>query len=73
MHGHLKRIYKDLQYGFIRSGSIDYFFHKSDFAGDWHGICFDFEHGNPVELEFNPADTDKGPRARNVNLAPSIV
>lgn len=73
MHGQLKKVYKDLQYGFVRSGSTDYFFHKSDFTGDWAGICFDHDHNQLVELEFNPDQTPKGPRARNVVLSPSAV
>jgi len=67
MEGQLRRIYKDMRYGFIRHDGKDYFFHKDDFDGDWTCLCRDLESGN-VYLTFEPTQSDKGARARSVKL-----
>jgi cold shock CspA family protein len=69
MDGRLVRIYKDLSYGFINSEGKDYFFHRSDYDGDWDALCLDRTHGIEVHLEFEPKRTDKGLRAAEVSLS----
>lgn len=71
MEGQVKRIYRDLRYGFIKStdGGLDYFFHKDDFDGDWHALCTEFDNNNTADVEFEPTNTDKGLRAKEVVLA----
>lgn len=70
MEGKLKRIYGDMRYGFIRSNSDkqDYFFHKSDFDGNWDSLVSDFDHHVQIYLHFEPTQTDKGPRAKEVHV-----
>lgn len=69
MNGRLRKIYRDLQYGFIDADKKSYFFHKSDFNGEWGILCSDFETGGDIHMEFSPVMTDKGPRAENVRLS----
>lgn len=69
MEGQLRKIYRDLAYGFIDAGRKSYFFHKSDYDGDWGILCTEFETGQPVYLEFTPTTTDKGLRAAEVKLS----
>lgn len=69
MEGRLRKIYRDLQYGFIEVRKESYFFHKSDFKGEWGILCSEFETGDVIHLEFNPTTTDKGLRAADVRLS----
>lgn len=69
MDGRLVRIYKDLAYGFIHSEGKDYFFHRSNYDGDWDSLCRDHMTGNTINLEFEPKRTDKGLRAEEVVLS----
>lgn len=69
MEGKLRKIYRDLMYGFIDAEGKSYFLHKSDFDGDWNSLCFDFEEGQIINLEFEPTKTDKGLRALEVKLS----
>lgn len=68
MDGRLRRIYRDLSYGFIDVGKDSYFFHKSDYADAWGILCSDFESGNIIHLKFRPTTTDKGLRAKDVKM-----
>jgi hypothetical protein len=67
--GQLRRIYKDLRYGFVTSGGKDYFFHKEDYLDDWHTLCKYHNDLTPIDLEFKPDRTPKGLRARNVRMS----
>lgn len=67
--GELKRLYKELRYGFVRYRGNDYFFHKEDYTDDWHVLCKLFNDNVPLNLEFQPDSTNKGLRARNVRLS----
>jgi hypothetical protein len=71
MDGKLIRLYRDLRYGFIKSNNTDYFFHQSDYRGDWKGLCDSFDqtgpHDKPV-MQFVPDSTPKGLRARDVTF-----
>lgn len=69
MEGQLRKIYRDLQYGFIDAGKKSYFFHKSDYDGDWGTLCTEHERGEPVYMEFADTNTDKGLRAKEVRLS----
>jgi cold shock CspA family protein len=69
MDGQLVRIYKDLAYGFIKADGKDYFFHRSDFDGDWDSLCRDHMTGSEIHLDFEPRKTDKGLRAEEVTLS----
>lgn len=69
MEGRLRKIYRDMSYGFIDSGKMSYFFHKSDFDGDWAELCTAHEYGEAIYLEFVDTNTDKGLRAKEVKLS----
>lgn len=69
MDGLLRKIYRDMQYGFIDAEGKSYFFHKSDFNGEWGTLCTNHERGEPIYMEFRATNTDKGPRAREVKLS----
>lgn len=69
MEGRLRRIYRDLQYGFIEVGKESYFFHKSNYTGEWGILCSEFETGDRIILEFEPTTTAKGLRAEDVRLS----
>lgn len=70
MDGTLVRVYKELRYGFIRGEGKDYFFHQSDYDGDWDALCNDLNRGGlAIHLEFRPKMTDKGLRAEEVMLS----
>jgi len=53
-------------FGFIRAGSKDYFFHRDDFNGFWVDLMDDYAKTKSVEVEFNPMESKRGPRAENV-------
>lgn len=67
MEGRVRRIYKDLQYGFLNADGKDYFFHKDDFDGDWRALCMEFEVHTDILLSFEPIMTTKGLRAKEVS------
>lgn len=69
MEGRLRKVYRDLQYGFIQSDKKSYFFHKSSFDGDWSSLCNDFDRGETINLEFKPTTTEKGLRAEEVQFS----
>lgn len=72
MEGHVRRIYRDLRYGFIRGhtkNGADYFFHKDDYDGNWTALCDDFDAKLTPKLEFEPTETEKGLRAKKVKVA----
>lgn len=72
MQGQLKKVFRTQQYGFIRSGQKDYFFHKSDFDGHWEDLCMDFEAGVLPHLTFDVEQAEKGPRAVGVRLVSNV-
>ena len=67
--GQLRRIYKELRYGFISCQGKDYFFHKEDYLDDWHMLCKEHNEITQIDLDFEPTRTDKGLRARNVRMS----
>lgn len=68
MEGRLRKIYRDLSYGFIDADRKSYFFHRSDFDGSWGELCTDLENGQSIYLEFEPTSGPKGLRAAEVKL-----
>lgn len=65
--GYVKNVTDKKHYGFIRSGSTEFFFHEQDFNGHWADLVEDVGNKNSrIEVEFEIGDSPKGPRARNV-------
>lgn len=68
MIGFVRNVNHEKGFGFIRTDtSGDYFFHRSGFNGHWDDLCVDFSVGKKIEVEFDPEQGPKGPRANNVN------
>ena len=57
-------------FGFVYSQGIDYFFHRSDFKGNYQVLLDRFKDTKElIQLEFEISDsTQRGPRAKNVKL-----
>jgi cold shock CspA family protein len=66
LKGHVVRILKDKQFGFIRYKGVDYFLHITEFKGDWNELC-DLVESNP-KVTFEGMKTPKGMRAIDVRL-----
>ena len=63
MSGKVKKLIAGKDFGFIKGESgQEYFFHQSDFMGDFHSL----EEG--TEVNFEAKKTPKGLRAANVIL-----
>ena len=58
----------DKGYGFIRSNSTEYFFHRDDLSSDinWIDLCMEVQNGAKVDVEFDEVASAKGPRAATV-------
>lgn len=69
MIGTIRRLVADRYFGFIRSDDsrIDYFFHRDDFIGEWHKMV-ESSNGTNLKVEFEPVQSEKGPRASQVRL-----
>ena len=64
--GIVKGIVTNRNFGFLKSGNIEYFFHRDDFNGHWDDLLNDIiERDIHVNFEV-VADSPKGPRAKNV-------
>mgnify|MGYP001616194018 CR=1 FL=1 len=67
MTGYIKRILKEKNFGFIDGGKREFFFHRDDFVGVWDDLVADVEAGGEsVLVEFEEAESRKGPRASDV-------
>lgn len=58
-------------FGFIEAeNGIDFFFHRSDFDGNWKRLTKDYVDGKVITVEFeNDSDPrHEGPKAKNVRL-----
>lgn len=61
-------------FGFIKGADKkEYFFHKSDTVSDFGELVDDFYQSGEgkIKVRFDPDDTPKGPRARNVTVTES--
>lgn len=74
MEGFVKNIPEGKDFGFIRvpNSKDEYFFHRSDFLGDWDDLVDTFnENKNKtrvMNVTFEAVKSAKGPRAANVVL-----
>lgn len=72
MTGQIKMINFERSFGFIKgSNGTEYFFHKSGFTGYWKDLRADYEVfdkglRDPIEVEFESVDSNKGPRAEKI-------
>lgn len=69
MEGYIRKLYRDLQYGFIQTEKGSYFLHKTDYNGHWIALCNAFDEGEHIRIEFQDTMTDKGMRAKEAKLA----
>ena len=68
MKGQIKTLVSGNFYGFIYANGKQYFFHKSDFQGEWRVLENKFRLKIPIDVEFEPHYTPKGMRASEVRL-----
>jgi cold shock CspA family protein len=68
MNGKITRLMSDKGYGFIKctEDGKEYFFHRSDYNGQFDDLCTDVESGHVVDVIFDSVDSPKGPRAGDV-------
>lgn len=69
MNGHISNIVPKKNFGFIKTNDTEYFFHRSDFHGHWEDLEKDFNNkkrGEVIKVNFDEAQSSKGPRAANV-------
>lgn len=69
MKGKVKKV-NSRGFGFIETElEIDFFFHYTQFHGDWKQLLQKYVNGEVIQVEFdnNPDSTD-GPQAVNVRL-----
>ncbi len=70
MRGNVANIVEQKNFGFIRCGETEFFFHKSDFNGHWEDLVKDFKNkkrGQAIEVTFEEVYSQKGPRASGVS------
>jgi cold shock CspA family protein len=72
MQGTLKTVFRNNGFGFIESGRLEYFFHKSNFDGHWEDLCDDYEKNVQVELSFVEVQGERGPRAEEVRVLRTV-
>lgn len=74
MNGIITRVVVQKGFGFVTGeDKQDYFFHRTDFNGFFEDLIVDVEKKRAIKVTFEPASTDKGPRARNVTRADNGV
>lgn len=57
-------------FGFVQDERlIDFYFHHTQFDGNWKHLLVKFVAGTPITVEFDNDDTAKeSPRAKNVRI-----
>jgi len=61
-------------FGFIECDKIDFFFHHTDYNGDWKALLSKYVRKEPLYVKFDvDMDCDQGPKAINVSLVPESV
>jgi cold shock CspA family protein len=73
MEGRVKNVVS-AGYGFIDTKKhIDFFFHHTEFKGDWKNLLKKFVCGDIIIVEFdNDPDARQGPKALNVRIKDSL-
>lgn len=67
MTGRIMKLFENKNFGFIKSGNVDYFFHRDDFVGHWNDLIEDFQIEGYIDVEFEKGIiSKKGPRAEQV-------
>lgn len=68
--GLIRMMEQKKKFGFIKSGKEEYFFHKDDLIADWDNLYYRFqvEPKESISVQFFPDKTEKGLRARNVEI-----
>jgi len=72
MRGFVRNLYTAKRFGFIKVDKKrkDYFFHQSD-CRDWDTMVDMYGNQEKINVDFEPTDGAKGPRAANVLIAES--
>lgn len=61
-------------FGFIEVGDIDFFFHYTDFRGDWKHLLSKYVANEILTASFDvDTDSTKGPKAKNVILLSGLA
>ena len=69
MNGKVLRILDQKGFGFIEgSDGVEYFFHRQDYVGNFNDLVLAMRGQNTVDVTFDIAPSQKGPRAANVFL-----
>jgi len=71
MTGVIKSIQEHKHFGFIKAADgTEYFFHSSEYAGDWDSLVAFFisSEKDKIEVKFDVTPSPKGPRAANVRI-----
>ena len=67
MRGVIKRVMYEKKFGFLLGeDGNEYFFHMSDYRGDFEFLHVDLREERRVDVEFSVVPSIKGPRAGNV-------
>lgn len=64
--GILSKMPHNKNFAFLSNEDGEYFFHKDDFLGHWEDLIIDYHQRATINLSFEPYNTEKGLRARNV-------
>jgi cold shock CspA family protein len=57
-------------FGFIESEKIDFFFHHTDYRGDWKVLLAKYVRKEALQVKFDiDMECQTGPKAINVSLA----
>ena len=75
MTGIVRKVIVEKHFGFIESNENkrDYFFHRSDFKGNWDNMVSDVVGRDKIQVEFEPRDSIKGLRAADVRRVGKVL
>lgn len=67
MKGTVVRALAEKRFGFIQgTDGKQYFFHQSDYSGEWDDLAYDVGQNKKIVVSFEVASSMKGPRAAEV-------
>lgn len=66
MTGIVKNLPINKNFGFIRAGGLEFFFHRDDYTGSWIELVSDFDKHKEIQVEFKSVESERGPRAAEV-------